>query len=153
MPVTTGRPAPVLMALHPRHIASILAGTKTVELRRRPPRQPPPYQAILYATASDRAVAAVVEVTMTLSLPPSALWERVGDVSGLRVAEFEAYFRGCQVATALCLGLVQRVEGVRWPAPHRSLGAIYEAMSGSTPAVAFDRKQAGYNLVVLEDLD
>lgn len=94
----------MILSIHPRHVANILAGAKTVELRRTRPNAAPGQPIAIYSTKPDSALVAVgkvarVEVSTPGSLRRAALL-RAARVSG---DEYDAYFAGADRAVALHL--------------------------------------------------
>ncbi len=91
----------VLMSIRPRFAEAILAGKKTVELRRRRPAFAPGTSVLIYISMPEQKVAGRFEAGEVISKAPSALWREVGQRSGVSKAEFDAYFAGCRVAHAI----------------------------------------------------
>lgn len=95
----------MILSIHPRHVASILSGKKTVELRRTRPNVASGQPIVIYATNPESALVAVgtvehVEVS-TPTLMRQAAILRAARVSG---EEYDAYFAGSHRAIALHLG-------------------------------------------------
>ena len=93
----------VVLSLKPRFAEAILAGDKTVELRRREPRIVVPTRALLYATTPVRALVGTCVVTSVRSAGLAELWREWGSRSELAHSEFESYFEGVTTGTALAL--------------------------------------------------
>ena len=93
----------VVLSLKPRFAEAILAGVKTVELRRTEPRIVVPTRALLYAASPVRALLGTCIITSVQSLDLLALWQEHGPGSGLRHHEFQEYFEGVDAGTALTL--------------------------------------------------
>jgi predicted transcriptional regulator len=98
----------VLMSIRSRHVRSIVAGTKTHELRRRIPRGAAGMRIFIYSSGEDRAVMAHAEVAAVDSGTPESIWSKYAHVLGVSRAEFDNYFAGVDVAYALHLGNVMR---------------------------------------------
>lgn len=101
---TTDRRSQImLLSIRPRHVAKILDGTKTVELRRGRPVIVPGQPLAIYSTTPDAAVVALGRVSRIEVASPSALWDTVNEVVGIGRGEFDDYFRGAMTATGLHL--------------------------------------------------
>ena len=93
----------LVLSLKPRFAEAILAGDKTVELRRTLPRIVVPTLALLYATTPVRALLGTCVVTGVRSAELAVLWREYGSRSDLRYHEFQQYFKGVEVGAALTL--------------------------------------------------
>ena len=94
-------PAAVLMAIHPHFVEEILAGVKTVELRRRPPKVEAGTPALMYATHPRCRVEGWFEIGGVASRPPELLWRQVRTSARVSRAHYDAYFAGVVVAHAI----------------------------------------------------
>lgn len=97
----------IVLSLKPRFAEAILAGTKTVELRRTTPKIEVPTRALLYASTPARALLGSCIITSVNSAPLSDLWREYGSRADLPYHEFERYFKGVEVGTALTLDAQQ----------------------------------------------
>ncbi|MDE0495500.1 MAG: ASCH domain-containing protein [Acidimicrobiaceae bacterium] len=93
----------VVLSLKPRFAEAILSGAKTVELRRTAPKIVVPTRALLYATTPVRALLGTCIITDVRSADLAALWREYGSRSDLRYHDFQRYFDGVDVGTALTL--------------------------------------------------
>ncbi len=93
----------VILSLKPRFAEAILTGSKMVELRRTTPRIKVPTRALLYATTPVRALLGTCVVTDVLVDDVATLWRNYGSQSALVSSEFQRYFEGLAVGTALLL--------------------------------------------------
>ncbi len=93
----------IVLSLKPRFAEGILAGDKTVELRRTEPKIVVPTQALLYATTPARALLGTCVITNVRSADLAVLWNEYGSRTGLLHHEFQRYFEGVEVGTALTL--------------------------------------------------
>lgn len=93
----------VVLSLKPRFAEAILAGVKTVELRRTVPKIVVPTLALLYATTPVRELVGTCIVTSVKTADLATLWRGYGSRSDLRHHEFQQYFDGVDVGTALVL--------------------------------------------------
>ena len=100
----------IVLSLKPRFADAILAGTKTVELRRTRPKIEVPTQALLYATTPVRALLGTCIITDVRSANLTSLWREYGSRSELSYNEFKHYFDGLGVGTALTLAHQQPLD-------------------------------------------
>ena len=91
----------ILISLTPRHAENILAGTKLVELRRRPMNITAGATVWIYVKLPVGSIIGNARVRAIHIGPPSTLWRRFGAVSGLTRTEFFNYFRGVTRGIAL----------------------------------------------------
>jgi len=93
----------VVLSLKPRFAEAILAGVKTIELRRTEPKIVVPTRALLYAASPVRALLGTCIITSVKSADLAALWREHGSKAALLYEEFLQYFDGVDVGTALTL--------------------------------------------------
>jgi predicted transcriptional regulator len=83
----------VVLSVRPRHAANIIAGNKTVELRRRRPtcvRQGS--LVLIYSCQPDQAIIGVARVRDVQRMLVKRLWTRVREHACVSKAEFDGYF-------------------------------------------------------------
>ena len=93
----------IVLSLKPRFAEAILAGTKTIELRRTTPKIEVPTRALLYASTPVRALLGTCIITSVTSARLTDLWLEFGSRADLSHHEFKQYFEGVEVGTALTL--------------------------------------------------
>ena len=93
----------VVLSLKPRFAEAILTGVKTVELRRTEPKIVVPTRALLYAASPVRALLGTCIITSVQPSDLPTLWREHRLGSGLLYHEFQEYFEGVDVGTALTL--------------------------------------------------
>jgi predicted transcriptional regulator len=99
----------VVLSIRPTYIERILAGRKTVELRRRfPTSLPSGAIALLYSTSPTQAIVGTAEVFAVEQLRLPSLWKQFSSASAVTRAEFENYFEGVKYGCALQLTNIQR---------------------------------------------
>ena len=81
-----------LISLKPRFADGILAGRKTVELRKRRARIEPGTRVIIYATSPRCAVLGDARVTFREQLPVEEIWNRYGARTAVVRREFSDYY-------------------------------------------------------------
>lgn len=98
------------LSVHPRWIAEILGGRKSVELRRRAPSVEAGAIAVLYSTSPESSVVGHARVADVIQLPLESLWHRFGTSASVTRAEFFDYFEGCVTGVAIQVDEVARLE-------------------------------------------
>ena len=94
----------MVLSIHPRHVASILAGEKTVELRRTRPNVAPGQPIAIYSTSPESALVATGRVAhVEVSGPASLRSSTLLDAARVSREEYDAYFAGAERAVALHL--------------------------------------------------
>jgi predicted transcriptional regulator len=84
----------LLISIRPQWVREILAGRKTVELRRRPPPLIKPVRALIYETWPSCRLRATCLMGPVRSDLPLALWREVGLHSCVSREEYDVYFQG-----------------------------------------------------------
>jgi len=92
-----------LLSIKPRYAERILAGDKTVELRRRVPACRPGDIVVVYESSPTMAIVGVARVSDVECRAPSSLWESVKTTAGVTRSEFRSYFTGSKSAYAIHL--------------------------------------------------
>ncbi|PIM53600.1 hypothetical protein CS062_08990 [Roseateles chitinivorans] len=99
----------VLISLEERHANNILAGTKTVELRRRSMHVEPGTLVWFYVKKPMACVVGFAVAGERYAAAPDNVWRKFGKVSGLERKEFMDYFLGCREASAMRLDAPTRL--------------------------------------------
>jgi predicted transcriptional regulator len=100
--------AEAIISIRPNFAEAILAGDKTVELRRKIPPIVPGTRLWIYATKPVGAVVGSASVDGLIKGTPDEIWDRCGGQAGINREAFDAYFDGTQSAIALTLIDVRR---------------------------------------------
>lgn len=108
----------LLLSVRPRFADAILAGTKTIEIRRRPVNAAPGTPVILYASSPMMAVVGTARLASVDLCAPDTAWRKYSCTVGLTRAEYDAYLDGSVVAYMLRL---QQVNSLNEPLPLRHL--------------------------------
>lgn len=93
----------MLLSVHPRHAASILAGSKTVELRRQRVAVPAGTVMVLYATAPTKAIVGTALILGVHTDTPQRVWTRYRGKTGITRKEYDDYMLGSSRASAVLL--------------------------------------------------
>jgi predicted transcriptional regulator len=98
-----------IISIRPIYANAILAGEKTIELRRRTPKLSPGTRLWIYATRPTAAVIGFVTVQKVARAHPRTIWQKHRGGTGVDHASFMAYFEGAQEAIAIVLQAAKRV--------------------------------------------
>lgn len=99
----------LFLSLKPRYADLILDGEKTVELRRIRPRAETGTLVVVYACTPVRAVLGTCIVEGIRTTTPTEIWDLHGPWTCVGRQEFDAYFRGRSVASAITVGQALRL--------------------------------------------
>lgn len=106
----------ILVSIHPQHVASILDGRKTVELRRRFTGLPNKGATVfIYSTSPVKAVVGKARIKVVRRLSLRALWHAHGRAACISKPDFDKYFHGLNNGFAILLENVQPLSG-EWKA-------------------------------------
>lgn len=108
----------VLLSVRPRYAHAILAGTKTAEVRRRFPYQPPGTTLYLYSSTPDKAIMGTAQLDAIDRPSVDRVWNLYRDQIEIEKAALGDYLSDLEAAAIL------RVNNVhRWshPVPLRDL--------------------------------
>lgn len=91
----------LVLSIHTRFASQILAGTKTIELRRVRPSLASGATLFVYETHPTKAMIGMARITGVQAAPVKELWASVHDRAGVTEAEFFKYFQGCEIGYGL----------------------------------------------------
>ena len=100
----------VLLSIRPRFAEAILSGAKQFELRRRFPVLPRGVVVYLYASSPVSAVVGSFVIADVIRGAKEELWDSFGPCFGLLRSEYDDYFEGCAVATAIRAEEITRID-------------------------------------------
>jgi predicted transcriptional regulator len=93
----------ILISVRSEYVSKILAGEKTVELRRRNLKVAPGTRVWIYSKAPHGAVKAYAVIARVVTGEPSCLWRKFRSRAGVTRREFRAYFGSVDEGCALLL--------------------------------------------------
>lgn len=99
----------MLVSVRARYVERILAGTKTVELRRSVPSVVRGQTVAIYETLPRGAIVATCEVQEVVELPPDLLWNSLSNSLGIAKADYDSYFAGRARAVGMLLTNVKEL--------------------------------------------
>jgi predicted transcriptional regulator len=100
----------VLMSIRPEYAEAILAGAKTIELRRRRPSFACGTRVLIYSSAPDQKLLGTFEVGAIHEAPPQSLWRKLSKQTGIRRKTYLSYFDGCEMAYGIEVKRVRRLK-------------------------------------------
>jgi predicted transcriptional regulator len=97
-----------LLPIRPRYAAAILAGTKTVEFRRRPFGRPVTH-IVIYASAPIQCVVGVFSVDRVEEGCAGEIWARCGSLGAIDEEDYDRYYLQAESAFAIHIERVWRL--------------------------------------------
>lgn len=133
----------VIFSIKPKYADQIMAGTKTVELRRRFTNEAPiGARAFIYSSTPTKAMVGYATIADVRRLRTEEIWEQYADEMGVSRSEFDQYFCGLAYGYVIALRDPQRFKtsasmdylrerfGFRAPQSYRYAGTEYRALIG-----------------------
>jgi predicted transcriptional regulator len=96
----------LLLSIRPEYAEKILAGEKTVELRRVRPKITKGSLVLMYVSSPVKAVMGAFHVDDVIEGTPDSLWPRVARVAGVTRQQFNDYYAGTDAAYGIVVGRV-----------------------------------------------
>ncbi len=93
----------IVLSIHPRYADSILAGKKTVEIRKRFSSQWIGQRLSLYATKPSRGIVGEATIGNVEAGSPRKIWDEHGKDTGCDKADFDRYTRNAREVFAISL--------------------------------------------------
>jgi len=91
----------LLLSVRPRFAQGLLAGTKTVEVRRRFPNIPEDTTVVLYSSSPDKAILGTVRTRRLVRSDAAEIWRNYSDAIDLSYRELADYLAGASECTVL----------------------------------------------------
>lgn len=92
----------VVFSIKPEYSRKIVAGEKTIELRRRFPMSVPVgTKALIYETSPTRALSGIAEIGEVHRSTPKEIWESFAERACILRADFDTYFSGVDAGFAI----------------------------------------------------
>lgn len=133
----------VLISVHPRFAASILAGSKQVEIRKRPLRVASGARLWIYCTRPVGRIVAVAEVESSKEGDPDEVWKEIANLAGMSKGEYMRYVNGASRIVAIRLRDPRELDGAL------DLESIRRAVDGFHPPQFAKRLTNGPLLTLL----
>jgi predicted transcriptional regulator len=96
----------LLLSIRPKYAEKIFNGTKTVELRRVPPKLKKGDLVFVYVSSPKKVLAGAFTVKKVISMPPKRLWGSVRDYVGMTQNDFDKYYDGALKGIAIYIDKV-----------------------------------------------
>lgn len=94
----------ILMSIKPIYAEMIFNGKKTIELRRKLPKNISKGSLILvYASSPQKLLLGAFTVKKIISSPLVSLWKKVSKKSCIDLEDFNTYFNGCEIGYGICI--------------------------------------------------
>jgi predicted transcriptional regulator len=100
----------LFLSLRPVYAELLLAGEKTVELRRIRPRAAEGTEILLYASSPQCELVGLGTVEAIRQATPNDIWKNHGSNTGIGRTAFRNYFRGATQAVAITVMNPRRLE-------------------------------------------
>lgn len=91
----------LLLSVRPRFAQSLLAGTKTAEIRRRFPRVPEGMAVIIYSSSPEKSILGTMRVRRLVRTTAEEIWRDYSNVIGIGQAELTEYLKGASESSVL----------------------------------------------------
>lgn len=127
----------ILISVEGRHVSNMLAGSKSVELRRKPLNISSGTRVWVYSKLPRGHVDALAIVDEVVADAPDNIWNLYSEQSAITKDEFDAYFMGSEIGYAIVFHEVKAL------APILSLYSIREKISQFHPPQFFKRLAKG----------
>lgn len=137
----------IVLAIHARHAAAILAKKKTHELRRRLMNVDKGDRIYLYATSPESAVIGGFSVGAVERDTPRGLWKRIGKGFAISKRDFDAYVSGAREVVAI---QVENTFHLRRPTQVRELMGVDSAFSPPQSALILRSQSVREHLAQLQ---
>ena len=102
----------LLLSVRPRFAQALLAGTKTVEIRRRFPDVPVGMTVVIYSSSPDKAVLGTMRAEALIRSTATGIWRDYSGEIGIEKSELTEYLDGAAECSVLKLASPQP-----WPRP------------------------------------
>jgi predicted transcriptional regulator len=127
----------ILISVEERHASNMLAGNKSVELRRKPLNISSGTRVWVYSKLPRGQVQALAVVDEIVADIPEKIWNSYGAQSAISKIEFDAYFANAKIGYAIVF------QEVRPLAPILNLSSIREKITHFHPPQFFKRLSNG----------
>lgn len=101
-----------IISIYSDYANAILAGTKTIELRRRVPDLAIGTRLWIYATQPTGAIVGYVTIEKITRAAPGTLWKTHHAGTGIEHGAFKAYFNGSEEGVAIQLVAAHRIAAI-----------------------------------------
>jgi predicted transcriptional regulator len=93
----------LLLSIKPEFAKKVVAGEKTIELRRRMPKARAGQLVVLYESSPTQALIGHFRIKDIIVEKPSKLWHHVRGAAGISKKEFQSYFEGVEYGVGIVM--------------------------------------------------
>ena len=93
----------IIISIRPEHVRNIMAGRKTVELRRRFPEALATGVLLIYSSSPEQALVGTARIEQVQRMTPEGVWRKFKDKVCITRDLFDAYFAGTNEGFGLLL--------------------------------------------------
>ncbi|WP_345329387.1 ASCH domain-containing protein [Mucilaginibacter defluvii] len=83
----------ILISVKEKYVEEMLAGRKTIELRKSSPKAEPGDMLIIYTTQPKKAITAIATVKQIIKCSPCEMWQRYSTRLGIDADGFNKYYQ------------------------------------------------------------
>ncbi len=130
-------PIDILISVEERHACNILAGNKTVELRRKKINVSSGTRMWIYSKLPCGQIQGIATVDKVITMAPKDIWRLFGARSAISKLEFEEYFANKDIGHAIVLNEVRALT------PMLDLAEIRKRISHFQPPQFFKKLSQG----------
>jgi predicted transcriptional regulator len=95
----------IIISIRPEHVCNIMAGRKTVELRRRFPEGSAAGRLLfIYSSSPEQALVGAARIEQVRRMTPAGLWRSFKDKACVTRDLFDAYFDGAEQGFGILIG-------------------------------------------------
>ncbi|HET9591966.1 MAG TPA: ASCH domain-containing protein [Solirubrobacterales bacterium] len=121
----------LFLSLRPRFAELLLSGAKSIELRRVRPAVHEGTPVLLYASSPAMKLVGRAEVAQVQVASVAEIWREHGPETGIRLNEYNDYFKNAKEAVAIKLVNIQRLD------KPRPLQDLRDRLSGFQPPQSY----------------
>lgn len=100
----------VILSIRPTFCKMILSGQKVYEYRKRIFTRSDVDKVYVYASKPICKIVGFFTIDEVIEDSPNVMWEKTHEGSGITKEYFDAYFRGCDMAHAIAIGEVVKLD-------------------------------------------
>jgi predicted transcriptional regulator len=121
----------LLISIKGKYVEEIVAGRKTIELRKSMPNVKAGDKVVIYTTRPRMAITAIATVKNVFKISPENMWQKNSQLLGIDKKSFWDYYTGCQFSIGIELHSVVELD------TEISLSTIKLLHPGFTPPQTF----------------
>lgn len=99
----------IFYPIKPKFAQKIISGEKKYEYRRVKPAKEIKY-IVIYSSSPEQLILGIASVSHVLTDTPRKIWKETSLTSGISKSEYQSYFSGADVACAIGIDVVYKLE-------------------------------------------